>query len=153
MNRLEIADVRANAFSVPGSGGEYHDRERGHWLIDSRSVDILQPVMMWLGGPSEAPRVSAMVAAYDIPVVPHSSGAYSYHFVMAQPHSPFCEYLVTGANATRVEPMFGTLFEIKVCLRTAASTPPASPASVSDCAMVACRSTGRMSGPEGDCSA
>lgn len=80
-------------------------------LIESRSVDILQPDMMWLGGLTEALRVSAMAAAYDIPVVPHGSGAYSYHFVMAQPHSPFCEYLITSADATSVEPVFGTLFE------------------------------------------
>jgi L-rhamnonate dehydratase len=80
-------------------------------LIETRSVDILQPDMMWLGGLTEALRVSAMAAAYDIPVVPHGSGAYSYHFVMAQPHSPFCEYLITSPEADRVEPVFGALFE------------------------------------------
>jgi L-rhamnonate dehydratase len=80
-------------------------------LIETRSVDILQPDMMWLGGLTEALRVSAMAAAYDIPVIPHGSGAYSYHFVMAQPHSPFCEYLITSAEADRIEPVFGGLFE------------------------------------------
>jgi L-rhamnonate dehydratase len=80
-------------------------------LIETRSVDILQPDMMWLGGLTEALRVSAMAAAYDIPVIPHGSGAYSYHFVMAQPHSPFCEYLITSADADRIEPVFGGLFE------------------------------------------
>jgi L-alanine-DL-glutamate epimerase-like enolase superfamily enzyme len=80
-------------------------------LIESRSIDILQPDMMWLGGLTEALRVSAMAAAYDIPVIPHGSGAYSYHFVMAQPHSPFCEYLITSSDASRIEPVFGALFE------------------------------------------
>ena len=32
-----------------------------------------------------------MCSAYDIPVVPHGSGPYSYHFILSQPHSPFCE--------------------------------------------------------------
>lgn len=80
-------------------------------LIETRSVDILQPDMMWLGGLTEALRVAAMAAAYDIPVIPHGSGAYSYHFVMSQPHSPFCEYLITSPAADRVEPVFGALFE------------------------------------------
>lgn len=83
-------------------------------LIESRSVDILQPDMMWLGGLTEAMRVAAMAAAYDIPVVPHGSGVYSYHYVMALPHSPFCEYLITSANAETVEPVFGGLFEGEV---------------------------------------
>ena len=30
---------------------------------------------------------------------------------MAQPHSPFCEYLITSANADKIEPVFGGLFE------------------------------------------
>lgn len=80
-------------------------------LIETRSVDILQPDMMWLGGLTEALRVSAMAAAYDIPVVPHGSGAYSYHFVMAQPHSAFCEYLISSPAGDTIEPVFGTLFE------------------------------------------
>ena len=80
-------------------------------LITQRAVDIIQPDLMWLGGLTEALRVAAMAAAYDLPVVPHGSGAYSYHFVMSQPHCPFCEYLITSPAADRIEPVFGTLFE------------------------------------------
>jgi L-rhamnonate dehydratase len=80
-------------------------------LIEGRSVDIIQPDMMWMGGLTEAMRVAAMAAAYDIPVIPHGSGAYSYHYVMALPHSPFCEYLITSPKADRIEPVFGGLFE------------------------------------------
>ena len=36
-------------------------------------------------------KVSAQAAAYDIPVIPHGSGPYSYHYIMSQVHSPFCE--------------------------------------------------------------
>ncbi len=93
------------------SGEHEYTRYGFRKLIEGRSIDILQPDMMWLGGLTEALRVSAMAAAYDIPVVPHGSGPYSYHFVMAQAHSPFCEYLITSADASRIEPVFGTLFE------------------------------------------
>ena len=79
-------------------------------LIESRSVDILQPDVMWCGGLTELLRISAMAAAYDIPIVPHGSGAYSYHFVITQPHCPFCEYLNTSADCSEFPPVFGEMF-------------------------------------------
>ena len=66
---------------------------------------------MWAGGLTEVLRISAMAAAYDIPVVPHCSGPYSNHFVISQPHSPFCEFLITSPDGDRVMPLFGDLFE------------------------------------------
>ena len=48
-------------------------------LISRRCVDILQPDITWIGGITEAKRVVAMAAAYDILVVPHGSSVYSYH--------------------------------------------------------------------------
>lgn len=80
-------------------------------LIRSRAVDIIQPDLMWMGGLTEALRLAAMASAYDIDVVPHGSGAYSYHFVMSQTNCPFCEYLITSPEADRIEPVFGNLFE------------------------------------------
>ena len=79
-------------------------------LIESRAIDILQPDVMWCGGLTELLRISAMAAAYDIPIVPHGSGAYSYHFVITQPHCPFCEYLNTSADCTEFPPVFGEMF-------------------------------------------
>lgn len=79
-------------------------------LIESRCVDILQPDVMWLGGMTELLRISAMAAAYDIPVVPHGSGAYSSHFVITQPHAPFCEYISNSPDGIDVIPVFGSLF-------------------------------------------
>ena len=35
MRRDEIIDVRAFLVEAPGAGGDYHDREKGHWLIDT----------------------------------------------------------------------------------------------------------------------
>jgi L-rhamnonate dehydratase len=80
-------------------------------LIEGRAIDILQPDLMWMGGLTEALRVSAMAAAYDIPVAPHGSGGYSYHFVQSQPHIPFCEYVNMSAGGDTIEPVFGALFE------------------------------------------
>ena len=80
-------------------------------LIEGRSVDILQPDVMWMGGLTEALRVSAMAAAYDIPVVPHASGSYSYHFVYSQPHIPYCEYVNASPAGDAIAPTFGTLLD------------------------------------------
>ncbi|KAL8805729.1 MAG: hypothetical protein Q9182_001762 [Xanthomendoza sp. 2 TL-2023] len=79
-------------------------------LIEGRHLDILQPDVMWVGGMTELLRISAMAAAYDIPVVPHASGPYSYHFVISQPNSPFQEYLANSPDGKSVQPVFGDLF-------------------------------------------
>ena len=79
-------------------------------LIEGRNVDIIQPDVMWLGGLTELLKVAAMASAYDIPVVPHASGPYSYHFVISQGGSPFQEYLQNSPDGKSVHPVFGNLF-------------------------------------------
>lgn len=79
-------------------------------LIEGRNVDVLQPDVMWVGGMTELLKVSAMAAAYDLPVVPHASGPYSYHFVVSQANAPFQEYLANSPDGKSVMPVFGNLF-------------------------------------------
>jgi len=79
-------------------------------LIEGRNMDILQPDVMWVGGLTELLKVSAMAAAYDLPVVPHASGPYSYHFVVSQANCPFQEYLANSPDGKSVLPVFGNLF-------------------------------------------
>lgn len=79
-------------------------------LIEGRNLDILQPDVMWVGGMTELLKVAAQAAAYDIPVVPHASGPYSYHFVVSQQNTPFQEYLANSADSKSVLPVFGNLF-------------------------------------------
>lgn len=79
-------------------------------LVEGRNVDILQPDIMWAGGLTELLKISAMASAYDIPVIPHASGPYSYHFVVSQTNSPFQEYLANSPDGKSVMPVFGNLF-------------------------------------------
>lgn len=65
---------------------------------------------MWVGGMTELLKIAAMAAAYDLPVVPHASGPYSYHFVISQPNCPFQEYLANSPDGKSVHPVFGDLF-------------------------------------------
>jgi L-alanine-DL-glutamate epimerase-like enolase superfamily enzyme len=44
----------------------------------------------WVGGITEARRIVAMAAAYDLPVIPHGSSVFSYHLqVRILPHYSF----------------------------------------------------------------
>ncbi|KAJ5651084.1 enolase C-terminal domain-like protein [Penicillium longicatenatum] len=79
-------------------------------LVEGRNLDIIQPDVMWLGGLTELLKVSSLAAAYDIPVVPHASGPYSYHFVVSQTNCPFQEYLANSPDGHSVLPVFGNLF-------------------------------------------
>lgn len=65
---------------------------------------------MWVGGMTELLKVANQAAAYDIPVVPHASGPYSYHFVVSQQNTPFQEYLANSPDSKSVLPVFGNLF-------------------------------------------
>jgi L-rhamnonate dehydratase len=65
---------------------------------------------MWVGGLTELMRIGAMAAAYDIPVVPHGSGAYSYHYLITQPYVQFGEYINISPGGDRLVPVFGDMF-------------------------------------------
>ena len=79
-------------------------------LIEERLLDILQPDVMWVGGMTELLRIAAHAATYDVAVVPHGSGPYSYHFIATQTAPAFCEYVAASADGRTIEPVFGSLF-------------------------------------------
>ena len=79
-------------------------------LIAERLIDILQPDVMWVGGLTETLRIAAHASAYDMPVVPHGSGPYSYHFIASQTGPAFCEYVAASPDGKTIQPVFGDLF-------------------------------------------
>ena len=79
-------------------------------LIEERLLDVLQPDVMWVGGLTELLRIAAHAAAYDVPVIPHGSGPYSYHFIASQTGAPVCEYVAASPDGKSIEPVFGDLF-------------------------------------------
>jgi len=83
-------------------------------LIEGRSIDILQPDVMWVGGMTELIRIAAHAAVYQTPVVPHGSGPYAYQFIASQPGPAFCEYVATSPDGRSILPVFGNLFEGEV---------------------------------------
>jgi L-rhamnonate dehydratase len=79
-------------------------------LIEERTVDVLQPDVMWVGGLTALLQIAAHAAAYDIPVIPHGSGPYSYHFIASQPAQSLCEYVAASPDGRSIRPIFGKLF-------------------------------------------
>jgi L-alanine-DL-glutamate epimerase-like enolase superfamily enzyme len=79
-------------------------------LIQHRAVDIVQPDVMWCGGMTELIRIAALANAWDVPVIPHGSGAYSYHFCITQPQAPFAEYINISPDGRALVPVFGAMF-------------------------------------------
>jgi len=79
-------------------------------LILRSCIDILQPDLTWVGGVTEARKIAAMAAAFDIPVVPHGSGVFSSHFQMAFANTPFQEVLAMSPDGMEIVPLWGDLF-------------------------------------------
>ncbi len=79
-------------------------------LVEERTIDILQPDVMWVGGMTELLRIGALASAYDLPVIPHGSGPYSYHFIASQTGAAFCEYVAASPDGQSIQPVFGDLF-------------------------------------------
>jgi L-rhamnonate dehydratase len=79
-------------------------------LIEERTLDIVQPDVMWVGGMTELLKIAAHASAYDIPVVPHGSGPYSYHFIASQTGTAFCEYVAASPDGRTIRRVFGDLF-------------------------------------------
>jgi len=80
-------------------------------LLEERLLDIVQPDVMWVGGLTETLKIAAHASAYDVVVVPHGSGPYSYQFIASQTGPAFCEYVAASADGKSIMPVFGDLFE------------------------------------------
>ena len=104
-------DIRRAHPTLKWTTGEHEYTRYGfRRLIEERTLDILQPDVMWVGGMSELLKIAAHAGAYDIPVVPHGSGPYSYQFIAAQTGPAFCEYVAASPDGQSIQPVFGEIF-------------------------------------------
>lgn len=65
-------------------------------LVERRALDILQPDIFWVGGLTPLREIAHLANAAGLVVIPHGGGmhAYSLHFSIAMPNTPWCEYFV-----------------------------------------------------------
>ena len=105
------ASLQATVSSCLFTGGEHEYTRYGfRELIARKCFDILQPDLTWVGGMTEARRIVAMAAAYDVPVIPHGSGIYAYHLQYAFSNCPMAEFLMMSPKADEIVPIFGDTF-------------------------------------------
>ena len=89
----------ADELTLPVAGGEQESSlRRFRWMVEHRSVDVVQPDLFYFGGLVRSIRVARMAAAAGLPCTPHmSDGGLGYlyvaHFASCVPNAgPFQEY-------------------------------------------------------------
>lgn len=103
---------RRNPTTTLCATGEHEATRHGfRMLLEMGCADVLQPDVTWCGGLTELLKISGLAEAHGVPVIPHGSSVYSYHFAVTRHHSPFAEFLMMAPQADRVVPMFDPLLE------------------------------------------
>ena len=91
--------------------GEHEYTRHGFQQLIDAGVGLLQPDVMWMGGPTEFARVVALASARDVALVPHGCGVYGYYMAMAFDHIHLAEFMMMSEKADAIEPNFGTMFK------------------------------------------
>ena len=90
--------------------GEHEYTRHGFQQLIEAGVGLLQPDVMWMGGPTEFARVVAQASAQAVAVVPHGCGVYGYYMAMAFDQINLAEFLMMSEKADTIEPNFGMMF-------------------------------------------
>ena len=91
--------------------GEHEYTLFGYQQLIDAGVNLLQPDVMWMGGPTEFARVVALASAQAVAVVPHGCGVYGYYMAMAFSDINFAEFMMMSEKADTIEPNFGSMFK------------------------------------------
>lgn len=90
--------------------GEHEYTRHGYQQLIDAGVGLLQPDVMWMGGPTEFARVVSQASSQGIAVVPHGCGVWGYYMAMAFDHINFAEFMMMSEKGDAIEPNFGTVF-------------------------------------------
>ena len=90
--------------------GEHEYTHHGYQQLIDAGVNLLQPDVMWMGGPTEFARVVAIASVQSVAVVPHGCGVYGYYMAMAFNHIGLAEFMMMSEKADTIEPNFGSMF-------------------------------------------
>ncbi len=102
---LEQTKQVTDALDLDVTGGE-QDWDLATWrrMIDTRSVDIVQPDVMYMGGLSRTLQVASMAAAAGLPCTPHSANLSlvtlcTMHMLGAIPNAgKYLEFSIEGSD-------------------------------------------------------
>jgi L-rhamnonate dehydratase len=90
--------------------GEHEYTIHGFQELIKCGVDLLQPDVMWMGGPTEFRRVVAVASAQGVKVIPHGCGVYGYYMAMCFSEIPVAEFMMMSEKADQIWPNFGSMF-------------------------------------------
>lgn len=101
-DKAGLAEVRASTHVPIAAGESEYTRFDFRELVDRRAVDVLQPDLAVCGGITEARRIEALAATYNLELAPHMwAGAPAFtaglHLAAASSSSRIIEYSL-GAN-------------------------------------------------------
>ncbi|HUQ34746.1 MAG TPA: L-rhamnonate dehydratase [Aestuariivirga sp.] len=91
--------------------GEHEYTQFGFQQLINSGVELLQPDVMWMGGPTEFSKVVALASAQSVALVPHGCGVYGYYMAMAFEHIRMAEFIMMSERADKIEPNFGAMFK------------------------------------------
>ena len=90
--------------------GEHEYTRWGYQQLIKAGVGLLQPDVMWMGGPTEFRKVVAAADTQGVAVVPHGCGVYGYYMAMAFESINLAEFMMMSEQADSIEPNFGSVF-------------------------------------------
>jgi L-rhamnonate dehydratase len=90
--------------------GEHEYTRFGFQQLIEAGVGLLQPDVMWMGGPTEFARVVAQASAQGVAVIPHGCGVYGYYMAMAFNEINLAEFIMMSEKGDTIEPNFGAVF-------------------------------------------
>lgn len=118
----------ASAVETPISGGEHEFTRYGfRQLIGEHAVDIVQLDVNRVGGITEANKIWAMAAAYDLPVLPHAGQMHNYHLIISHMNSPIAEYFPPPDGNPDGNELFWSLYQGEPRARDGYITLPETP--------------------------
>ena len=113
----------SQATTIPIATGENEYTRYGFRdLIERRSVAILQPDALGMGGITEFMKVVALAQAHDLPIAPHGNQDIHTHFVAAIANGLIVEYYRSSTD-----PMGGKAFKHILELQSGHVSPPDRP--------------------------
>ena len=84
----------AAALDTPIASGESVYTSRGVLeMLERRSVDVLMPDVLRMGGPTEFFKAATLAEAFGVPVSPHTYPEMSISLLAAIPNASFLEYM------------------------------------------------------------
>lgn len=96
---------RAVNWTSLASGEHWFTRWPFMRIIESRSLDILQPDIHWVGGLSECVKICHLADTAGLTVTLHGGGndPYGLHLTYAMPNTPWAEYFIASPPGIPLE--------------------------------------------------